>query len=282
MQRKAILVKLKIKQYDGFKKDTRVADDVDERYHTSGSAGNYNKRLFDKATLKPIQRIANKLRADHNKLTIPYTYEGVGILTKDIYFEYTEMVRTHTDSFDTAVENFIQQYPIYVANRRTQLGDLFDPDDYPSAEEMRAKFNITTKVAPVPSENHFDNDFADEANEEIRESFMAEMKDTQHEAIDALYKRVRVVLQHLYDKLQDPETIFRNSTVDNMHGIIELLPKLNIFDDDRLTDVHTRMQEQLGTLTSEDLRIDMKLRKQTVTDTFDLINLLNGNEANAN
>lgn len=279
MQRKAILVKLKVRQYDGFKKDTRVADDVDEKYHTSGGAGNYNKRLFDKATLKPIQRIANKLRSHHNKLTIPYTYEGVGILTKDIYFEYTAMVRNHKDLFGQEVDNFITQYPVYVANRQSQLGDLFNADDYPTQDNMRKRFGISTSFAPVPSENHFDNDFTDDANQEIRDAFMADFKDTTHEAIDALYGRVRTVLQHMHDKLLDPETIFRNSTVDNMLGMMELLPKLNIFDDERLTAVHERMTEQLGTLSSEDLRIDMGLRRQTVSDTFDLLNLLNGNEA---
>lgn len=281
MQRKAILVKLKVRQYDGFKKDTVVADFVDTRYKTTAPAGNYNKRLFDKSTLKPIQKICHRLRSDHNKLTIPYTYEGVGILTKDIYFEYTSMIRHHSELFDSAVNNFITQYPIYIANRQTQLGDLFNADDYPTAEIMRKKFTISTKFAPVPSENHFDNDFADDANEEIIKSFSADMKDTTHEAIDALYNRVRTILQHMHDKLENPETVFRNSTIDNMLGITELLPKLNIFDDDRLSKVHEQMVAQLSTLTAEDLRIDMGLRRQTVNDTFNLINLLNGDEANA-
>lgn len=280
IQRRAILVKLKIRQYDGFKKDTRVADAVDTQYHTSGGAGNYNKRLFDKSTLKPIQKIANKLRTEHNKLTIPYTYEGVGILTKDIYFDYTAMVRQHQDEFETAVENFLTQYPIYVANRASQLGGLFDPADYPSINDMRGKFEISTKFAPVPSENHFDTEFADDAINEVRTSFAADMRDAQHEAVSALYDRVRSVLQHMNEKLQDPETIFRNSTVDNVHTIIELLPKLNIFDDDRLVAVHAKMDHLLSPLTSEDLRIDLALRRQVVGDTFDLLNLLNGGEAN--
>jgi hypothetical protein len=280
LQTRAVLVKLKICQYDGFKKDIRVADDVDERYHTSGSAGNYNKRLFNKATLKPIQKIANRLRADHTKLTIPYTYEGIGILTKDIYFEYTSMVREHKDAFEDAVNNFVQQYPVYIADRRSQLGDLFVEEDYPDAEVMRKKFAIETHFSPVPSENHFDNEFSNDANEEIRKSFMADMRDTQQEAVNALYSRVRIVLQHLNDKISDPDTVFRNSTVDNVTGMIDLLPKLNIFDDERLTKTHEQMVELLGSLTAEDLRIDMALRRRTVNDTFDILNLLQGGEAN--
>jgi hypothetical protein len=88
------------------------------------------------------------------------------------------------------------------------------------------------------------------------------------------------VLQHLNDKISDPDTVFRNSTVDNVTGMIDLLPKLNIFDDERLTKTHEQMVELLGSLTAEDLRIDMALRRRTVNDTFDILNLLQGGEAN--
>jgi hypothetical protein len=282
MHRKAILSKLKIRQWDGFIKDIKVANDVDLQYHTKGSAGNYNKRLFSKGVLQPIQRVANKLRADHNNLTMPYSYEGVGILTKDIYFEYCAMVRAHTDTFDTAVINFVTQYPIHKANRAAELGDLYNPKDYPSQDELREKFSIATKFAPVPNENHFDGEFDEDDIAEIRENFAADMRDTQQEAVDALYQRVNKTLTHLHDKLQDPESVFRDSTVGNMHGLIELLPKLNIFDDARLERVHQEMVEQLGATTPEELRMNMSLRRKTVTSAFDIIGLLNGDEVNDN
>jgi hypothetical protein len=279
IHRRAILTKLKIRQWDGFKKDTKVAEEVDSRYHTKGNAGNYNKRLFNKGVLQPMHRVANKLRTDHNKLTMPYSYEGVGILTKDIYFEYTAMFRAHKDTFDSAVASFITQYPIHKANQATQLGELYNPDDYPSQDELRSKFEMSIKFAPVPNENHFDTDFDAEDIKEIREGFADDFRSAQQEAVDALYERVRTTLTHIHDKLSDPENIFRNSTIDNMHGLIELLPKLNIFDDERLDMVHQEMVEQLSGYDPEDLRIDMAARRKAVTSSFDIINLLNGSEA---
>ena len=49
LQKNAVLVKLTISQWDGFKKDARAANRVDQEFKTTGSSGNYNKRLLDKA-----------------------------------------------------------------------------------------------------------------------------------------------------------------------------------------------------------------------------------------
>lgn len=284
----AMLVRLKISAFDEFKVDYRATDSVDTTFNTTGESGYYRKRLFDKSAMKPIKKVISSLRDAHQMMTIPWGYKGVGMLTGKMYFDYTSMFRDHKNKLESEVSNFASQLDVHKANSAQRLTSLYDPNDYPSPEEMKKRFKIECKFMPIPQSNHFDSlNFGSlsEAERELeknklKDEFAKDFQETQKQLVNELYERVRTVVQHAHDKLNDPESIFRDSTINNIQSIVDVLPKLNIFDDPVLDLAHQKIQNELLISEPQELRVDIEKRKQVAQSAFDIVALLNGDMAN--
>lgn len=268
-----MLVKLTIRYWDGYKKDRNVSQAVDNVYHTAGGAGNYNKRLLDKSVLSPIQGICNRLRADHKFFTIPWCYDGVDLLPSKLYFEYANVLRLHKDAFEAEVQNLIQQYPIHKSNQSVKLGAMYNPEDYPKRDELRARFGITTQFFPVPQEGHFVVDLEAKEADKIKKDLTQILATAQADALTKLYLRVLEMLERLHERLSDPAHVFRDSLVTNFVQLAQVLPGLNIFDDPKLSAAAAAIQN-LVYIDPEILRKDKAVRAKVAEATFDIINEL--------
>lgn len=277
LHKSSVLVKLTIRQWDGFKKDRRVTEDVEARYAASNGVGSYNKRLFDKSIMNPIQQIIGKTRQEHARMTMPWCYDGVSLLPSKLLFEYTQNMRDSKDKLDRAVDNLYQQFPIHKANQMSRLGDLFNPDDYPSADELKGKYEVSWSFFPVPQADHFivDLEAADEAK--IKADLMAQLSNTQSEALSELYERVTTLLAHMHERLSDPKNVFRDSLVDNVYQLVEVLPALNVFNDERLTTVCNDLKSKVLICDAQTLRDDLTIRQTVANEAYDLMNVLKGN-----
>lgn len=279
LHQSSVLVKLTIQQWDSFKKDKRVSQRVDEEFNTAGGAGNYNKRLLDKSVLKPTQKIANKIRQEHARLTMPWCYDGVSLLPSKLYFEYTELMRNLTDLFYANRDNLVQQYPIHKANQAKLLGALFNPGDYPDRDELANSFSVSYKFFPVPQSDHFIVDLeAAEANK-IKTALQQELVDTQAAALKSLYERVQTLVEHVHDRLSDPQNIFRDSLIKNVDQLVNVLPGLNMFNDPVLNRVCHELKNRVLIADAEDLRTDAATRKAVADSAYDIVALLKGEYA---
>ena len=276
LDKHSLLVKLTIRQWNGFRKDRKVSKRVDEEYQTSGGAGNYNKRLLDKAVLAPTQQIAARARADHKFFTMPWCYDGVDLLPSKLYFEYTERMRGHQDYFAVAVSNLVQQYPIHKANQYMKLGALFDPSEYPVQDELGNKFGFDVKFFPVPSTGHFviDSEQVDMAR--VKEELTRSLSATHTAALEGLYARVNNTINHLYERLADPKNVFHDTLIDNVMQLVSVLPALNIFEDERLTRATREMEDKLFAVDVQRLRDDPVFRAKIANETQEISAILSG------
>lgn len=276
LHKSSVLVKLIIKQWDAFQKDKVVADRIDQTYQTRAPAGNYNKRLLAKPVLAPVQKLAGKIRSEHNRLTMPWCYDGVSLLPSKLYFEYTELMRDMTGRFDAVVDNLITQYPIYKADRARELGALFNPDDYPNQDDLKRRFSVSYMFFPVPQSDHFIIDLERSDAERMKKSLQDELQNTQANALRELYNRVIHVVEHMHERLSDPENIFRDSLVSNVSELVAVLPRLNVFDDPTLNKACETLRERVLIAEPDDLRTDLTMRNNVANSAYDVVALLKG------
>lgn len=279
LHKSSVLVKLTIRQWDGFKNDKRVSERVDQEYRTAGDAGNYNKRLLDKPVLHPIQAIANKIRAQHARLTMPWCYDGVSLLPSKLYFEYTEVMRNLTDLFTEQVSNLIQQYPVHKANQAIKLGAMFNPEDYPDRDDLGRRFSISHSFFPVPQSDHFIVDLEAAESAKMKEALRQELVSTQTQALKHLYDRAIEIVGHVHDRLYDPKAIFRDSLVENVIQLVNILPSLNVFNDPTLERVCRELKDHVLICDAQDLRTDLKTRQAVANSAYDILSLLKGEQA---
>jgi hypothetical protein len=274
-------VKLTIRQWDGFRKDKRVSEKVDHDFQTAGEAGNYNKRLLDKTALSPIQKISSKIRKEHNRMTMPWCYDGVSLLPSKLVFDYGELMRELKDLHATAVNNLVVQYPIYKANQARRLGALYDPDDYPDQSTVAASFGIEHSYFPVPQSEHFIVDLESAEMSKMKDALTHELQQTQANALASLYERVEDIVTHLHERLSDPENIFRDSLLSNVEQLVGVLPNLNVFNDPTLTKVCQEMQSRILIADAQMLRDVPEVRQTVANNAFDIVALLKGEHLKA-
>ena len=100
------------------------------------------------------------------------------------------------------------------------------------------------------------------------------MQELTRDANLELWQRLQKVLDHMLEKLSDTDAKFKNSLVDNVSRLCDLLPKLNICSDSELTDIVDEVRGKLAGLAPEELRANPELRSQAANETKRIMNKL--------
>jgi hypothetical protein len=110
----------------------------------------------------------------------------------------------------------------------------------------------------------------------IKSALQQELVDTQAAALESLYSRVQTLIEHVYERLSDPQNIFRDSLIDNVTQLVNVLPGLNVFNDPTLNRVCHELKHRVLIADAQDLRTDMGARKAVADSAYDIVALLKG------
>ena len=256
-----MLVKLTRNSWYGFSKDKAASEAAKTAAGaTALDAGNFNKRLLPKEALKPVRNIENKIYTKHSDFTVPWYFNGVDFLPSKLFLPYTEAMRALKDEHANAVNVLVQQYPVYRANRAKELGTMFNTDDYPPPDILRDSFNIDIRFMPVPEAGDYRVDLENEELARLEAELKTDLSTAQRQAMHTVWTRIVTVLDHVYDRLSDPERIFRDSLIDNALQLSEILSGLNITGDSRMELVARGIQVDVCKYSADTLRTDPDVR----------------------
>ena len=140
----SILAELNISVWTANKLDKRITNDVlVANGATHLDAGQFRKNLMSGTTIrKDIADFAASCRLWHNTTTLPWADRGARLLPTSLFLDYKTEINKRKMRFDHMVEHFLREYPKLQAQAQQHLGALYNPDDYPSAEEVVSKFGF--------------------------------------------------------------------------------------------------------------------------------------------
>lgn len=265
---RAMLVDLTIRQWTARKNDRIVARDVARQYGADETMGRYSKDLIGRETLETIHRIATSAAADHRRRTLPWLDSGARILSSAGYFAYTEAMRAHSAEWDGAVATFAANYSTYVDDARHRLNGLFKGDEYPG--QITDRFTFGYNVLPVPDASDFRVMLGDAETERIREAIQLTTDAALNTALHDVTDRIVTVVGHMAERLRNyivtadgASGIFRDSLVENVRSLVEILPTLNLTGNAALTAVTERMRSELCATSADTLRASAAAREHT-------------------
>lgn len=260
LQDSAMLAALSITQWSARKHDKTVTAEVDKA-HDAKDAGRYNKLLVDKSSLESCNQIAGAARAHLYKITLPWGENGERLLPAALFFEFSEAMKDFKTEFQSRVKTFIAQYPALREAARTRLGTLYDPADYPLERAVTDKFSFSIDISPVASGDDFRVQLNQEYVDSIKADITQRMEARQTEAVKECWSRVRKVVTSMQERLNDPTAVFKDSLIGNARSLIDILPALNLTNDQELTDIASELQSIL--MPPDRLRSDKTLRADT-------------------
>jgi hypothetical protein len=279
---RAMVVSLSISQWTARRLDRKITDEVNKKHNAADDAGRYNKLLLPKEALDGITSIVSETGAEFRKRTLPWIDNGGRIMSADAFMAHAAWMRGQERKFTRAVEDFLAKYPTYVQEARNRLNGMFDQDDYPHTEVLRSKFSMELKVLPVPSASDFRVAMSQAQADQIRADIERTVNEATANAVKDIYARVAEVTGRMVERLNaykpakgkgdKSEGVFRDSLVDNIRDLIDILPALNITGDPALTAMADRLRplvehDAVVLRENEGIRRDVAQEAQNILDS---------------
>ncbi len=269
LSREAVLVKATFSSWTGDKRiDEAISNGLNQQFDAEKDAMKHTKKLLSKSKLAANCRTAiTQARKFHKDNTVPWTYDGWGLLSKRNYETYQKAMadfdRTVYDAASLLFENFGQE----IREDRNVLGQLFDPDAYIMPHQVFEKFKIDIQYEPIVDVNtiHFD------AMSESVQRMVEQTRQRQQLAIEGatndLRRRVETILNNTISRLEsiDDNSNKPSALLRSIEEMADLLPRLNVSGDPDINLAAATMKERLLHFTAEELKNDEDSRNAVMS-----------------
>jgi hypothetical protein len=274
---RAMLAAVHISIWTAVKHDRKISRDVANQHGAHRDAGRYNKQLLRGADkLDDLRTLAGQIRQYFYKITLPWSDEGFRLLPSNFYFDLMARMREFEASFEQGVDSFLAVYPQYIDQVRPELNGLFREEDYPAADKLREKFGVKLEILPIPSGGDFRVQMSVEEQARVSREIDANVRQSLTRGTEDLWKRLREVVSHMVDRLNEPESRFHASLVTNVVDLAEILPRLNVNGDADLNRFAEQIRHRLCNHSAQDLKKHDLLRVTAATDAANIVAQMDG------
>ena len=278
----AVLVELNISVWTANKLDKGATDTVLASNSASKDSAQVRKNLMagtDKR--KKIADYAAKIRLYHNQTTLSWSDKGARLLPTSLFMDYKANMNVYQRNMTTMIDDFYANYADLIDLAKHHMGDLFNPYDYPSIDELRNKFGFRLVFSPLPEGGDFRLDIPkadmDELGEQYESAFNDRLKDAMREPWEKLHKTLVHISEKLTDVEGDDETKkrYHDTLITNAQELCGLLTHLNVTKDPMLETARRSLElTMLGVdidaiKESPDVRSSVKAKVDDILKKFD-------------
>jgi hypothetical protein len=201
-------------------------------------------KLVEQKFLRPVNSVTTRIRTVNEKFTAPWS-KAYNILPTGLFFEHSEEISAGFRERETEIDDFCKLYPSLAGVARERLGELDFERLWLPVDEVRAKFTHRVRHFPVPAGSDFRADMDENDKERIRQEMEQDIMATLQESMSGVRNRLVAVLTDFVERLKGyrieyvdgkprVRDAFRDSIMDGVRDIAEVLPKLNLTNDPAL------------------------------------------------
>jgi len=274
---RAILVALRISAWTAQKFDKRISTEVADKYSVDPDAGRYNKHLMPKwaTAYHTLITLLGNIRTKGYLMTLAWDDEGWRVLPIANYFAFTEWFRQAKSEYERALAEFLGGYVDLVGEVTAKRSKMVQGGDYLPLAEVERRFNLSMDVKPLPSGGDFRVSLPAEEIAAIAASTEARVKDAWAAAQQDAVQRMYDAVHHMWERLENPRGIFRDTLVTSTRELCDVMQRLNPDGDPALEG----FRQQLESLTIHDpqtLREDTFTRESVAQQAADIMTAMAG------
>ena len=274
-----MLCELKISCWTGRKKDKSASASVTRQSYADNGTASVNKKLLGNCDeLTAIQKFVANARNIHYSMTMPWSDLGMRLLPTAQYFKYHEQITELQSEFDSMVDTFCNNYTWEVSRAQARIGSLFRADDYPSEASIRDKFAFNMSYIPLPDSGDFrvdvGNDQRDVLESHYNDYYNKQLGSAMQDVWDRTYKALSNMSERLDYGGGDKKKVFRDSLVENVLDMVELLNVCNVTGDSQMSAMALKLDDALRGVTPDGLRNNETFRVETKRAVDDAIKSL--------
>lgn len=278
----AVLVSLNISCWPATKLDRQVTDAVTTNANANPNAGKFMKNLFAGTSLrKDIEKKAAACRAMHLKMTLPWADKGDRLLTTALFMDYKSWLNGAEREYEQLCQNFFNAYPQLLQDAPSNLGSMYDADDYPELTDVMSRFGFRYKFTPLPDSGDFRLDIPNADLQELKNSYESDFGNRLQEAMREPWDRLHKLLKATSDKLtdkdgdEDSKKRYHETLITNAQELCALLTKLNVTQDPKLEEARRQLEQTMlgadieAVRESPEIRSSMKSKVDAILGKFD-------------
>jgi len=264
----ATIVELSLSVWTANKIDKDASRKVTGDNYASDEAGLFRKNLMaGTSKRKEIADMAAGIREWNNRMTLPWADRGGRLLPTSMFLDFKRQLDARRDKFERAVEEFVQDYPVLVHNARQHLGNLFNPEDYPSQEEVASKFGFRVVFSPVPDSGDFRLDIPAQELEQMKQDYDEAFDNRLSDAMREPWERLHGMLSRMSEKLgkaieQEGKGMrWHDTFMTNATDMCSMLTHLNLTKDPKLEAARRDLERAISGVDIEDVKEDAGVRE---------------------
>jgi len=274
----ALIVNLSRSVPDLVKNDPEAAKALARIKNADIGAVTARKSLIDSPALKDLQRLSREIYQWHIKNTVPWGDLGQRLKDNAGLIDYRNTMNKFELQFEALANKVVYEYPACCARAQNRLGDLYDPALFPSVEELRRKMSLRVTYEPIADPSNFIVQIGDQAAEEMKKQYNEVLSSRMEGISNYIYEKLREPLTNLVKRIDyeadDAPTGFRNTIVDNVMQIVELMGTCNFNNDPKIDRLKRELRNALKGVTPDALREDSGLRRHTKQEVQKIIDQL--------
>lgn len=273
---KCMIVDVRISRWNGYKTDQNASNKLVREAKAQAGSAVVSKRVVPKEALTDITTAYNALKAHRDHHTLPWSDKGPRIMTRNIFELFMSGFGELERQYNAAVEEFITvRYPPVRDQAAFRLGDLFNDKDYPPPEELRKKFRVDLDIDGITEPEDFRIALPEKELNQLKATMEESINRRLGDAMQDVWLRIAELLEHYIEKMNDDEAIFRDSTVNNLVELMNILPGLNVTSDPRLKEIRQRIMNTIGSYEPDDLRKGGDLRAAAAKEAREIRESMN-------
>jgi len=214
----------------------------------------------------------------HIKTTVPWGDLGARLLPNANLIDYQNQMETYDNEFGAMKQKFLDDYPRAAAAAQMELGELYDESLFPTVAELAPKIKFRVDYDYIADPDNFYVQIGDQAEAVVKQQYTEVLESRMGAVSDYIFKKLREPLTNLvaridYDDTDKPSG-FRDTIVDNVAEIVELMGKCNFNNDPKIERLKISLRNALTGVTPDGLRASVTLRDQTKQNVQQIINEL--------
>jgi hypothetical protein len=274
-----MLVRLHITTWTAEKLDKEQTERVLQDNNAERDAGKFKKNLMSGSKLvKELNNDVTKVRHWCDKQTMPWEHRGANYLPTSLFLEFKQGWNKRKSALEGQADDIAANYAALKETAKRTLGSMYREEEYPTAEEVRAKYSFKVYFTPVPESGHFAIDLAAEELEETKRSCDKLIEERVAEAHklswQKLYDKLKDMSERLVDE-PDKKRRWHDAFVDDPVELCKLLKHFNVTQDPDLEAARLALEDAMrGTdidsiKDSPIVRANLKGKVDSILKTFD-------------
>ena len=286
IQEQALLARVSIKKWSNAKTDAELTVEVSASNNVDPGLLRVRKTLLSVPVVNALSKLAGQIRNNIvGKLTVPWDEDGTRLLPVGVIDRFEKELAEAQDRWEELKKELGNDYDDAVKESKSALGDAFKESDYPQREDILDRYSINVEYSPLPTGGDLRVSLPQKKLDKLRREVEARVKSNIEKGTKQVHERVVKTLTHLIEKLEkfgiDKNSgkvvgAFRDSTVENLNELAEVLSVLNITGDPALTAASNDLLAQLRDLNPKKLRSNPTHRKDVAKKAQKIVDNLSG------